>query len=216
MEFGFSLQPAEGVSSESFSSASWPILACSPLRSIGGCPFVGVSPKTAAARSRSCTVLPVGDLVGVDVELLGELCQRLVAADGGERNSRLERLGMVTWGPSAHSLLRFLGPPARSAGAEFSHLSRCPDFRGRLCDGHNLETLLRNTDEKGFAALVTLTEAQRAAIRHASTYYEGKVFEYPAIGETLCAYPGMPALDVLYETAAILVNSLRELCREAE
>lgn len=83
-------------------------------------------------------------------------------------------------------------------------------------DGHNLEVLLRKADEKGFADSVTLTEAQRAAIRHASVYYEGKVFEYPAIGEVLSAYPNMPALDALHEIADILVNSLRHPCLEAE
>ena len=83
-------------------------------------------------------------------------------------------------------------------------------------DGHNLEALLRNADAEGLAASVTLTEDQRATIRDASTYYEGKVFEYPAIGEVLSAYPRRPTLDVLYHVAAVLVTSLREPCRDAK
>ena len=82
--------------------------------------------------------------------------------------------------------------------------------------GHNLEVILRKADERNLAASVTLTEAQRVAIRDASIYYTGKVFEYPAIGEAMSAYPHMPALDILYEAADILVNSLRQLCLEAK
>ena len=72
------------------------------------------------------------DLVGVDVELPGKLRQRLVAAYGGERYLRLERRGVVTSGPSAHLVLRFLGPQARSQ-EQIVHSSRCPDFWGHLC-----------------------------------------------------------------------------------
>ena len=67
-----------------------------------------------AGRALEQLVLPVGDLVGVDVELLGELCQRLVAANGGQRDPSLERWGVVTSRPSGHFLLRLLGPAARS------------------------------------------------------------------------------------------------------
>jgi hypothetical protein len=117
-------------SKKPFSSASSPILACSAFRSTGGVPFAGASPNTAA-RALEQLVLPVGDLVGVQIEPLGEFGQRLVAANGGQRNARLERRGVVTSGPSAHSVLRFLGPPARSQ-EQIVHLSRCPDFRGHL------------------------------------------------------------------------------------
>jgi hypothetical protein len=79
-----------------------------------------------------------------------------------------------------------------------------------------LETLLRNADEKGLTPLVALTEAQRAAIRQASVYYEGKVFEYPAVGEAMSGYPDMPALSLLFEVAAVLVESLRKPCQEAK
>ena len=83
-------------------------------------------------------------------------------------------------------------------------------------DGHNLEALLRNADEKGFAALVRIDEPQRQVIRRASVYYEGKVFEYPAVAEALSGYPSLPTLDLLLAAASILVNSLREPCLKAE
>jgi hypothetical protein len=83
-------------------------------------------------------------------------------------------------------------------------------------DGHNLEALLRNAEEKGFAALVPIDEPQRQAIRRASVYYEGKVFEYPAVGEALSGYPQLPTLDLLLAAASVLVNSLREPCLKAE
>ena len=82
--------------------------------------------------------------------------------------------------------------------------------------GHNLEAILQKADEKHLGASVRLTKAQRAAVRHASFYYAGKVFEYPAVGEAISGYPGMPAIDALFEVAAKLVDSLRQQCREAK
>lgn len=82
--------------------------------------------------------------------------------------------------------------------------------------GHRLESILQTADEKDLGGLVSLTDAQRTVIRHASAYYEGKVFEYPAIGEAISGYPKMPALDALHEIAAILVTSLRQPCLEAK
>lgn len=82
--------------------------------------------------------------------------------------------------------------------------------------GHNLEEILKKADENHLTSLVNLTDAQRAVIRDATNYYMGKVFEYPAIGEALSGYPKMPALEILYEVATILVNSLRQQCLEAK
>jgi hypothetical protein len=82
--------------------------------------------------------------------------------------------------------------------------------------GHNLEVILQKADEKGLAASVSLTATQRSAIRLSATYYSGKVFEYPAVGEALSAYPSMPALETLLEAAGALVHSLRQLCLAAK
>jgi hypothetical protein len=82
--------------------------------------------------------------------------------------------------------------------------------------GHNLEAILQKADEKHLGASVTLTKAQRAEIHRASLYYAGKVFEYPAVGEAMSGYPSMPAIDTLFEAAAMLVDSLRQQCREAK
>ncbi|MBI3774534.1 MAG: hypothetical protein HY273_03105 [Gammaproteobacteria bacterium] len=82
--------------------------------------------------------------------------------------------------------------------------------------GHKLDKILQAADEKGLGNLVSLTDEYRIVIRQASIYYEGKVFEYPAVGEALSAYPNMPALDDLLDAASILVNSLRQRCLEAE
>ncbi len=88
----------------------------------------------------------------------------------------------------------------------------------RLAGGsfaHNLDSLLAKAVEVGLAKLVALPEAQRNAIRLATTYYTGKVFEYPAVGEALRAYPQMPPIEVLSDAAESLVESLRQPCREA-
>jgi len=81
--------------------------------------------------------------------------------------------------------------------------------------GHNLEAILGEADRRELARLVSLTEPQRIVIQHASGYYEGKVFEYPAVGEAVSAYPKLPAFDALREIAAILVTSLHQPCLEA-
>lgn len=82
--------------------------------------------------------------------------------------------------------------------------------------GHNLEAILEKATKQHLRKHVGLTDIHIAAVRKANLYYAGKVFEYPAIGEALSAYPSMPAIDTLFEVAIILVDSLRELCLEAK
>jgi hypothetical protein len=82
--------------------------------------------------------------------------------------------------------------------------------------GHNLEGILQKAEEKDLKTTVPFTDGHRAAIRLASIYYAGKVFEYPAVGEAMSGYPGMPPIDVLFDAATVLVESLRQQCREAK
>jgi hypothetical protein len=82
--------------------------------------------------------------------------------------------------------------------------------------GHNLDYLLTNAVESDLAKLAALTDEQSNVIRLATTYYAGKVFEYPAIGEALSAYPQSPSIDLLFEAADCLVEALRQPCREAK
>ncbi|MEY4706174.1 MAG: hypothetical protein RL042_2379 [Nitrospirota bacterium] len=82
--------------------------------------------------------------------------------------------------------------------------------------GHNLDSLFTRAVEGDLAQLAPLTNAQSNAIRLATTYYAGKVFEYPAVGEALAAYPQSPPVEVLFEAAVCLVEALRQPCREAK
>ena len=82
--------------------------------------------------------------------------------------------------------------------------------------GHNLEAILLKADEEDLIAIVQLTTSHCDAIRLASRYYAGKVFEYPAVGEAISAYPNMPPMDALFDAATILVESLRQPCRNAK
>ena len=82
--------------------------------------------------------------------------------------------------------------------------------------GHNLGTILQRADEQGLKTASSLTATHRAAIRSAELYYSGKLFEYPAVGEALAGYPGMPPLDELLRAATILVDELRQSCRDAQ
>lgn len=49
-----------------------------------------------------------------------------------------------------------------------------------------------------------------------TTYYAGKVFEHPAVDESLSAYPQIPPIDTLFEAADRLVEALRQPCRETK
>lgn len=82
--------------------------------------------------------------------------------------------------------------------------------------GHNLDALLTKSTEANLAEFVLLPESNSTAILLATKYYGGKLFEYPAIGEALSAYPKMPPVGILFEAAASLVEALRQPCREAK
>jgi hypothetical protein len=82
--------------------------------------------------------------------------------------------------------------------------------------GHNLETILAAAEAKGLQSQVSISLEHRTEICKSATYYGGKVFEYPAVGEALAGYPGLPKLDLLVEAATFLVESLAQPCREAE
>jgi hypothetical protein len=138
------------------------------------------------------------------------ITQKQSRLSAAKRHAQIERISIA-------GLAARMGPVGLHTYAEaFQSLQGSTMLKLAERDGHNLETLLRNADEKGLTPLVALTEAQRAAIRQASVYYEGKVFEYPAVGEAMSGYPDMPALSLLFEVAAVLVESLRKPCQEAK
>jgi len=82
--------------------------------------------------------------------------------------------------------------------------------------GHNLEAIVVAADTKGLQSQVALADNHREEIRKAAVYYAGKVFEYPAVGEALSGYPGLPKFEVLCAAAELLVGALAQPCREAE
>jgi hypothetical protein len=82
--------------------------------------------------------------------------------------------------------------------------------------GHKLGAILEAADRAGLKTVVSLSKEQLAAIRHAETYYAGKVFEYPAVGEALSGYPSLPPLEALLEAAVTLVSTLAKPCKEAK
>lgn len=78
--------------------------------------------------------------------------------------------------------------------------------------GHNFVRILEQAEPRGLTTTVPLTPEHLAAIRKASDYYSGKVFEYPAVGEMAAAYPNMPPINILVDAASILVQSLEHKC----
>ncbi|MDP9263753.1 MAG: hypothetical protein M3O85_05475 [Acidobacteriota bacterium] len=81
--------------------------------------------------------------------------------------------------------------------------------------GHNLKKILKAAEAKGLQTQVALTQEHRVEIRKAATYYAGKVFEYPAVGEALVGYPRLPKLELLFAAAEVLVDTLEQPCRES-
>ena len=82
--------------------------------------------------------------------------------------------------------------------------------------GHNLDSLLAKSIEANLTEFASLSDAQKSALRSATTYYGGKVFDYPAVGEALSSYPQMPAIPALFDVATTLVEALRQPCRTAK
>lgn len=80
--------------------------------------------------------------------------------------------------------------------------------------GHDLQNLLNEANGDGLAAIVDLTDDERAAIEFAHRYYLEKVFEYPALSEAVRAYPGDPVLQPLLGAAERLVAKLAKPCNE--
>ena len=90
---------------KSFSSASSPILACSAFKSTAGAAAGLAAPEpNTAGRALEQLALPVRDLVGVHIEQLRQLRQRLLALDGGQRHLRLEGRCVVPARSFAHGL----------------------------------------------------------------------------------------------------------------
>lgn len=82
--------------------------------------------------------------------------------------------------------------------------------------GHNLERILDKAKEGKLGDHVRLTPDQTSEIYRASQYYNGKLFEYPAVGEAMKGYPNMPNIETLLEAAATLVDQLRGPCQEVK
>jgi len=81
--------------------------------------------------------------------------------------------------------------------------------------GHNLDSILNEAESHGLNDLVDLPDKHKTEIHKAAYYYSGKVFEYPAMGEAVVAYPHLPNLYLLFEAAQSLVNALDLPCKEA-
>lgn len=78
--------------------------------------------------------------------------------------------------------------------------------------GHNFVKILEQAEPRGLTTMVPLTAEHLSAIRKASDYYSGKVFEYPAVGEAVVCFPNMPPINILLDAASILVQSLKDKC----
>ena len=89
------------------------------------------------------------------------------------------------------------------------------DLSGREY-GHGLATVLSEAKAQGLDKIVALSEQQCTAIRHASQYYEQKLFEYPSIPEAMGAYSGAPRnLEPLTSAATLLCSALWQPCLDS-
>lgn len=81
--------------------------------------------------------------------------------------------------------------------------------------GHNLDSILAEAEAQGLNDLVPLPTHQKEEVLKVSYYYAGKVFEYPAMGEAIVAYPRLPDLSVLLQAAQTLLQGLDIPCKDA-
>jgi hypothetical protein len=89
-------------SKKSFSSVNSPILACSDFTSIAGAAGAMLpEPKTPEAPPSNWAGR---NLIGMDIEVLGQLSYRPVTLDGGKRHLRLEARRVVPAQSSVHGL----------------------------------------------------------------------------------------------------------------
>jgi hypothetical protein len=82
--------------------------------------------------------------------------------------------------------------------------------------GHDLEALLARSQELNLSVLVAFSTEDQAEIRAAARYFRDKVFEYPALTESVRGFPGKPDLAVLLTAAQKLVDSLAQPCLHVE
>lgn len=82
--------------------------------------------------------------------------------------------------------------------------------------GHNLIMLIDKSEQNDLASYVAISNEQLSAIVLSNEYYQGKVFEYPAIGEMLQSYQKMPNLEILFTVAKALVEALQQPCLNAK
>ncbi|MFT3937472.1 hypothetical protein [Rhodopseudomonas sp.] len=78
--------------------------------------------------------------------------------------------------------------------------------------GHDLNNLLLQADVDGLADMVDLSAQERSAIEQANRYYFEKVFEYPAIGEAVVAYPLDPPFGPLCDAGRRFIEGLYDVC----
>jgi len=81
--------------------------------------------------------------------------------------------------------------------------------------GHDLGALLDECEKHFISVISDLKQEHKNEIRFGSEYYVEKVFEYPAIGEAVRAYPKAPDVSILIEAAEVLVKYIKEPCLKA-
>src|SRR3954454_12351513 len=80
--------------------------------------------------------LPGRDLVRMDIELLRQFGQRLLALDGGQSHLGLESRAVIPARSSRHRLSR--SRAILAAVRQKLHLSTCPNLPSQLCRQHRL------------------------------------------------------------------------------
>lgn len=80
---------------------------------------------------------------------------------------------------------------------------------------HNLAVLFEQAQQVGLLEVAQLSPEQIEAIRLADRYYGEKVFEYPAVMETVHAYPHLPDFELLRSAAKVLCSNLEPLAKNA-
>ena len=116
------------------------------------------------------------------------------------------KLNLIRSALTCHAIELLLKASLSVDGEKLLALSEAPF-------GHNLENLLAAMLSKPTGKKSHLEDHHINAIRNAANYHDQKLFEYPAPAEALAGYPYLPDIPTLANAAELLLNYLKEPCK---
>ena len=134
------------------SNVSSPILACSCFTSTGG--GADSPPSNTPGCPFEQQSLPLGDLIGMYIEPLGQFGDRLFPLDRGQRHFGLKGRRMIPARSSLHDFAPFIRGSIMPRLVERIHLAACSDYLGPPLMFAWVVILTTPQNSRGFRILV--------------------------------------------------------------